>query len=55
MDHFKTAMEQIARKTIPAWLMADPANFSGRVLALPQRTDIDSQLQEQLIVEFYSR
>jgi small subunit ribosomal protein S4 len=55
MDHFKTAMEQIARKTIPAWLTADPANFAGRVLALPQRTDIDSQLQEQLIVEFYSR
>ena len=55
MDHFKTAMEQIARKTIPAWLTADPANFAGRVLALPQRTDIDSLLQEQLIVEFYSR
>ena len=55
MDHFKTAMEQIARKTIPAWLTADAANFAGRVLALPQRTDIDSQLQEQLIVEFYSR
>ena len=55
MDHFKTAMEQIARKTIPTWLTADAANFAGRVLAQPQRTDIDSQLQEQLIVEFYSR
>jgi small subunit ribosomal protein S4 len=55
MDHFKTAMEQIARKTIPAWLTADAPNFAGRVLAAPQRTDIDSQLQEQLIVEFYSR
>lgn len=55
MDHFKTAMEQIARKTIPAWLQADAGNFAGRVLAAPARTDIDSQLQEQLIVEFYSR
>jgi small subunit ribosomal protein S4 len=55
MDHFKTAIEQIARKTVPAWLTADTTNFAGRVLALPQRTDIDSQLQEQLIVEFYSR
>jgi small subunit ribosomal protein S4 len=55
MDHFKTAMEQIARKTVPAWLTADAPNFVGRVLALPQRTDIDSLLQEQLIVEFYSR
>jgi len=55
MDHFKTAMEQIGRKTIPAWLQADAGNFAGRVLAAPVRTDIDSQLQEQLIVEFYSR
>ena len=54
-DHFKTAMEQIARKTIPAWLSADATNFAGRVVSLPERTDIDSALQEQLIVEFYSR
>jgi small subunit ribosomal protein S4 len=55
MDHFKTAMEQIGRKTIPGWLTADPANFSGRVLAIPDRADIDVSLQEQMIVEFYSR
>src|SRR5205085_2195587 len=35
MDHFKTAMEQIARKTIPAWLSADATVFTGRVVALP--------------------
>ena len=55
MDLFKTAMEQIGRKTIPAWLSADPTNFAGRVLQVPVRTDIDTSLQEQLIVEFYSR
>jgi small subunit ribosomal protein S4 len=55
MDHFKTAVEQIARKTVPAWLSVDATNFAGRVVALPERTDIDSALQEQLIVEFYSR
>ena len=55
MDHFKTAMEQIARKTVPAWLSADAGNFAGRIVNLPERTDIDSALQEQLIVEFYSR
>lgn len=55
MDHFKTAMEQIGRKTIPVWLLADAPNFSGRVVTLPARSDIDSGLQEQLIVEFYSR
>jgi small subunit ribosomal protein S4 len=55
MDHFKTAVEQIARKTVPAWLLVDATNFAGRIVALPERTDIDSALQEQLIVEFYSR
>ena len=55
MDLFKTAMEQIGRKTIPAWLSADTTNFAGRVLQVPVRTDIDTSVQEQLIVEFYSR
>ena len=55
MDHFKTAMEQIARKTIPTWLSADAPNFAARIVSVPERTDIDSALQEQLIVEFYSR
>jgi ribosomal protein S4 len=36
-------------------LSADATNFAGRVVSLPERTDIDSALQEQLIVEFYSR
>lgn len=54
-DHFKTASEQIARKTIPAWLSMDVGAFTGRILSIPDRTDIDTVLQEQLIVEFYSR
>jgi small subunit ribosomal protein S4 len=30
-------------------------NFSGRVLRLPERSEIDGNLNEQLIVEYYSR
>ncbi len=39
----------------PAWLQADRATLTGRVLALPKREDIDVPVNEQLVVEYYSR
>jgi small subunit ribosomal protein S4 len=43
------------RAPVPAWLNADMTNLAGKVLRLPNREEIDAQLNEQLIVEFYSR
>jgi small subunit ribosomal protein S4 len=40
---------------VPAWLEADHENFTGRVLHLPGRDEIDTPVEEQLIIEFYSR
>ena len=37
------------------WLTFDAPTLTGKVEALPQRDDIDFELQENLIVEFYSR
>jgi len=42
-------------RNIPAWLDRDLKNLSGSVLRLPERSEIDGNLQEQLIVEYYSR
>ncbi|MDR5684018.1 MAG: 30S ribosomal protein S4 [Armatimonadota bacterium] len=39
----------------PSWLEFDPERLQGRVLALPAREEIDVPVQEQLIVEYYSR
>ena len=39
----------------PKWLTFDAANLTGTVAAMPAREDIDLQLQENMIVEFYSR
>ncbi|MCS7172794.1 MAG: 30S ribosomal protein S4 [Armatimonadetes bacterium] len=39
----------------PSWLEFDPEAATGRVLALPSREEIDVPVQEQLVVEFYSR
>lgn len=44
-----------ARTQPPQWLQVDATAQTGRVLAVPQRTDVDAMISEQLIVEHYSR
>lgn len=54
-------VEQIVRDatdltaSVPAWLQADHDNLSGKVLKPPERDEIDAPVQEQLIVELYSK
>ena len=52
---FRDRAEIMAEKSVPDWLELDVNNMAGRVLALPQRHHIDMPINEQLIVEFYSR
>lgn len=40
---------------IPTWLKADHANFTGEVIAAPLRENIQIPVQEQLVVEFYTK
>jgi len=42
-------------KNVPNWLNRDLNNLSGSVIRLPERAEIDGNLNEQLIVEYYSR
>jgi small subunit ribosomal protein S4 len=42
-------------KNVSAWLERDLKSLSGTVLRLPERSEIDGNLSEQLIVEYYSR
>lgn len=44
-----------AYKTPPQWLEVDIENLTGRVLAYPTRENVDTAVNEQLIVELYSR
>jgi len=41
--------------TMPKWLEFDPEKLEGKVIALPTREDIDSQIAEHMIVELYSK
>ena len=49
------AQDVIARRGCPAWLEVDGANFKGKLNALPQRDDIQTPIEESLIVELYSK
>lgn len=53
--YFKDMPSMAEDKTVPAWLGRDLKNLSGTVLRSPERSEIDSNLGEQLIVEYYSR
>ncbi len=53
-ENFKSLREE-APGNIPKWLSLDAANLTGKVLALPQRDDIDLTIEEHQIVELYSR
>lgn len=49
------AAESIGKRGLPNWLETDSAAFKGTVKALPQRDDIQFPVNEQLIVELYSK
>jgi small subunit ribosomal protein S4 len=49
------ALDAIERRSIPAWLELEKERMEGVVKALPSREDVTMPIQEQLIVELYSR
>lgn len=53
--YFKSLPDFAETRTAPVWLSRDVAGLSGKMVQLPSRQDIDANLNEQLIVEYYSR
>ncbi|MCL1872487.1 MAG: 30S ribosomal protein S4 [Clostridiales bacterium] len=47
--------QNLGSHNAPAWLDLDKPNLVGKVIALPSREDVDLEINEQLIVELYSR
>jgi small subunit ribosomal protein S4 len=55
LEYFKALAEVLRRRQVPGWLSSDVEQMTGRILSAPTRPEIDANLQEQLIVEYYSR
>lgn len=55
MTGIKAAVAGQEGKSIPKWLEVDRANFKGTVVNLPAKDDFTLPVQEQLVVELYSR
>lgn len=55
LTYFKELGDLAAARTSPSWLNRDTKQLSGSIQRLPERAEIDGFLNEQLIVEYYSR
>lgn len=51
----KVILERNDGKVIPKWIEVDKENGKGKIVAMPARDDIDFDIDEQLIVELYSK
>jgi small subunit ribosomal protein S4 len=51
----QASVEAVKGRGVPRWLELDTAGMKGRVLSLPKREDVNFPIQEQLIVELYSK
>jgi small subunit ribosomal protein S4 len=54
-EPFKAATETLRSASVPEWLTVDAATLSGSILAAPRRDQMPLELNEQLVVEYYSR
>ncbi len=54
-DQIRQAVETASGRGVPSWLQLNAEQFQGTVLDLPKREDIRLPIQEQLIVELYSK
>lgn len=54
MENLKQLREE-GNRMVPKWLSLDHENLVGKVIAMPQRDDIDLTIEEHQIVELYSR
>jgi small subunit ribosomal protein S4 len=55
LERIKTAVAASEQRSVPPWLNVNRDELTAKIVGQPGREDIDQTIQEQLIVEFYSR
>ena len=54
-EYYKTTVEKVKGKVIPAWLSLDEERMTGSVSTLPSTDDIEAKFDAKAIIEYYSR
>ena len=54
-EKFKAIEETCGSRPVPMWLEMNRENYTGKVVRMPNRDDIDLEVEEHLIVELYSK
>lgn len=54
-EYYKSILADKHRKPMPKWLSLDTQAMTGKVVVLPETTDMDLKIDDRLIVEFYAR
>ncbi len=54
-EYFKSVSDLIRSRTVAPWLSLNPDQLEGAVLSVPERADCDQNVNDQLVVEYYSR
>jgi small subunit ribosomal protein S4 len=55
VGRIREAVETVARRGVPQWLELDKDNYTGIVTRFPTREELTMPMQEQLVVELYSK
>lgn len=55
LTYFKDLNAYVEKRNAPSWLSRDVKSMAGSLARMPERAEIDGSLDEQLIVEYYSR
>jgi small subunit ribosomal protein S4 len=55
MIRIAEALETVERRGVPQWIELDKKGMKGTVKSVPNREDLTMPIQEQLIVELYSK
>jgi len=55
IQRINDSMGAVERHGVPSWLAVDAETYRGTVQSIPQRSDIQAAIEEQLIVELYSK
>ncbi len=53
--YFKERAQMLDAQSVPHWLSLNPEELSARVVGMPKREDLEIPINEQLVVEYYSR